>query len=722
MLKGPSGANWAFEGFKVMTEMRLLIADGTPVPLTSKAFDALVVLIENRDRVVTKDELLRSVWPDVDVEEGNLTQQVFLLRKALGESAQQPRCIVTVPGHGYRFTARVNPLPEDVAAPATSSNGDAARPAAQGRGSMFSATGLAGFGVSALLATVLGLGWISLNKAAVPLDFTRHITRITESGKAGLSAISRDGRYVAYVENDGDQYSLWVKQVGTEAKTQVVSRQPLRLGFSTFAPDGKHIYFTRHSARGPMGILSRVPVLGGLETLILDDVDSPVSFSPDGREFVFQRGTAEGPTIVVAAAGGGSQRTLTTLKSPLRFGFFAPDWSPDGKVVAAVVFDASNNSRSIVLLPVDGGSGRELYRTNSGIGRLRWLPDGSGLLTVISEGTDRRVFAGVSGGAIWRIEYPGGRAERLTSDLANHDPCCLDIGANGGVVANAVNTLVSDLFIASADRLDTLRPLTSDHPVVGRHSWLPDNDTMVYRDLRGRLNAVRKDSRAFSLPVPDGQDVAGGVSACGDGRYVVFSAMPGKNIWRVAPNAGGAVKLTSGFLDFNPACSPDGKWVYYASRPTQEASVSLWRVSIEGGTPTPLDVFSSYDVLPSPTGRLIYYATDWVEKGADRNRPDRWEVISSSDHTRLFAVDVTGDATGGMMTKWAPDESGLDYVVTRNGVSNIWRQPLTGGPPVQITRFSMGRIFSFAWSPDGRWLSLAMGAYRSDIVLMSSEP
>ena len=56
-----------------MTEKRLLLGDGTPVPLTSKAFDTLVVLIENRDRVVTKDELLRSVWPDVEVEEGNLT-------------------------------------------------------------------------------------------------------------------------------------------------------------------------------------------------------------------------------------------------------------------------------------------------------------------------------------------------------------------------------------------------------------------------------------------------------------------------------------------------------------------------------------------------------------------------------------------------------------------------------------------------------------------------
>ena len=97
---------------------------------------------------------------------------------------------------------------------------------------------------------------------------------------------------------------------------------------------------------------------------------------------------------------------------------------------------------------------------------------------------------------------------------------------------------------------------------------------MVYRDLNGRVNAVHKDGRAFSLPSPDGQDVAGGVSACGDGRYVVFSAIPGRNIWRVAPNAGGVLKLTSGFNDFNPACSHDGKWVFYASRGTRSMSLS----------------------------------------------------------------------------------------------------------------------------------------------------
>jgi Tol biopolymer transport system component len=279
---------------------------------------------------------------------------------------------------------------------------------------------------------------------------------------------------------------------------------------------------------------------------------------------------------------------------------------------------------------------------------------------------------------------------------------------------------VSDLYVAQADRLDELRQITSDHPVIGRHSWLPDNDTMVYRDLDGRVNAVRKDRRAFSLPAPEGQEATLGVSGCGDGRYVVFSAMPGKNIWRVAPDAGGgAVKLTNGFNDFNPACSPDGKWVLYVSREPTTKWASLWQVSIEGGKPEPLNLFG-YDVLPSPTGRMIFYQTDWVEEGADRNRPARWEVVSSSDRKRLFSVDASGDPAIGTSTRWAPDESGLDYVVTRNGVSNIWRQPLTGGPPVQITHLSVGRIFTFAWSPDGQWLSLGIGVSRSDVILMSS--
>ena len=383
----------------MLTEMRLLLGDGTPVPLTSKAFDTLVLLIENRDRVVTKDELLSSVWPDVAVEEGNLTQQIFLLRKALGESAQQPRYIVTVPGHGYRFTAPVQAISADPATTGVAMDSAASSRTGWNRGGRFTGTSLLVFGTIVLLALVLGSSWKAVDRPGPLLDLTKaRITKVTESGKATNAAISPDGRYVAYVENDGDEYSVWVTQVATDGKTQVVPRQPLVLTNLSFSPDGEYLYFTRGTPRRGGFVLSRVPAIGGLETPILDNVDTPISFSPDGREFVFMRGAGPETRIVVAAAEGGSQRILATRKFPLAFSFLAPDWSPDGKVVAASAIDGSKGTQSIVLLPVDGGSSRELYSSDSGLGRVRWLPDGSGLLTVVSEGIERpRQFGRLSG-------------------------------------------------------------------------------------------------------------------------------------------------------------------------------------------------------------------------------------------------------------------------------------------------------------------------------------
>ena len=230
MLKAPSGTNWEFEGFRVLTEMRLLLGDGTPVPLTSKAFDTLVLLIENRDRVVTKDELLSSVWPDVAVEEGNLTQQIFLLRKALGGE----RAAAALHRHGSRSRVPVH----------RTRTGDVVRPGhdrrrygrrgivANGgnRGWRFIGTGLVVFGTVALLALVLGSSWKAVDRPGLLLDLTKaRIMKVTESGKATNAAISPDGRYVAYVENDGDEYSVWVKQIATDGKTQVLPRQPLVL-------------------------------------------------------------------------------------------------------------------------------------------------------------------------------------------------------------------------------------------------------------------------------------------------------------------------------------------------------------------------------------------------------------------------------------------------------------------------------------------------------------
>ena len=101
------GHVFEFSDFRVDVGKRLLFRKGEPVAILPKAFDILNVLLQHRDRVVTKAELLKAVWPDTFVEEGNLTQNISVLRKTLGESPSEHKFIVTAPGRGYRFSADV---------------------------------------------------------------------------------------------------------------------------------------------------------------------------------------------------------------------------------------------------------------------------------------------------------------------------------------------------------------------------------------------------------------------------------------------------------------------------------------------------------------------------------------------------------------------------------------------------------------------------------------
>jgi DNA-binding winged helix-turn-helix (wHTH) protein/TolB-like protein/Tfp pilus assembly protein PilF len=95
-----------FGRFRLKMAERVLLREGEPVPLTPKVFDILITLVENSGQVVEKDDLMKKVWPTTFVEEGNLTQNVSLLRKALGESAGGVQFIETVPRRGYRFVAQ----------------------------------------------------------------------------------------------------------------------------------------------------------------------------------------------------------------------------------------------------------------------------------------------------------------------------------------------------------------------------------------------------------------------------------------------------------------------------------------------------------------------------------------------------------------------------------------------------------------------------------------
>jgi TolB-like protein/DNA-binding winged helix-turn-helix (wHTH) protein/tetratricopeptide (TPR) repeat protein len=110
---------YEFGPFRLDAERRALLRDGEPIPLTPKAFDLLVVLVEGRDRVAEKAELMRLLWPDRAVEESNLTQNVFALRRALGDGPGDKPYIETIPRHGYRFVAEVRTVQGEAAAPRT---------------------------------------------------------------------------------------------------------------------------------------------------------------------------------------------------------------------------------------------------------------------------------------------------------------------------------------------------------------------------------------------------------------------------------------------------------------------------------------------------------------------------------------------------------------------------------------------------------------------------
>src|SRR5262245_16249831 len=99
--------NYDFGRFRLKSADRVLLREGEPVPLTPKVFDILMTLVEHSGQIVEKDDLMKRVWANTFVEEGNLTRNVSLLRKALGESAGGAQFIETVPRRGYRFVATV---------------------------------------------------------------------------------------------------------------------------------------------------------------------------------------------------------------------------------------------------------------------------------------------------------------------------------------------------------------------------------------------------------------------------------------------------------------------------------------------------------------------------------------------------------------------------------------------------------------------------------------
>ena len=568
---------------------------------------------------------------------------------------------------------------------------------------------LGALAVAAALAYVIVTRSSRTRAPALTLQ-NMQIAPLTNSGNARLAAISPDGRYVVHVHEEAGRQSLWLRQVATSSNVVIVPAAEVGYVGVTFSPDGNYVYYVVREKHQPFNDLYVLPVLGGTARKVIHDVDSAVAFSPDGKSLTFWRQVSATlrSNLLVANQDGSNERTVASVSSPEQMQG-QPGWSPDGGTIAVGVTRFSPVYHvEIAGFPVGGGSPRPLspkffYNMN----QLAWLPDSSGLVATAAEP------ASLTTAQLWVVTVPGGDTRRLTNDLNNYESASLT---------------------GDASRLVTVQRETEAHIWVG-----------PARGSKGATPFARSASRDDGTMDP-------GIVWTADNR-VVFTSLQAPNVelWISDPDGSNAHSLTPGFhICMYPAISPDGRTVFFTS--DKDDAISIWRVDIDGGNlrrVTP----GKFETLPavSPDGRWLLYRTlkgsqtllmkmpvDGGESvkiaggavgGYSVSRDGRWLAYQTlrQQPVRLQMTLVPWEGGGpekliafpNRSFSWTPDGKALAYLDTKEGVTNVWEQPIEGGSPRQVTDFTSELIFSYAWSRDGLKLAVSRGNRRSDVTLFT---
>jgi TolB protein len=302
---------------------------------------------------------------------------------------------------------------------------------------------------------------------------------------------------------------------------------------------------------------------------------------------------------------------------------------------------------------------------------------------------------------------------RITNDLNSYADVSLT--ADSGTISATESELSSTLWTAPRGEAELSRGITSnekDYDGLGGMAWTPDGRILFASYRGGNLDLWISDAdgaNSRQLTRGPGSNINPAVSA--DGRTFVFvSTRTGAScLWKMDSDGRNIVQLTRGGSETLPQISPDGKFVVYQSFATGAGGV--WKVPLEGGEPAQIIQRAFHPVI-SPDGKLL---------AVTKNRTDPpsyyFEIIPVTGGPSIKQSDYPVTDIGVSPT-WSPDGRGLVYLDSREGVGNLWLQPIASGKPKQLTNFTSERIFGFVWSRDGKQLALARGTTSSDIVLI----
>lgn len=702
---------------------------GTLVHMEPRALSVLIYLVEHRDRLVHKSELLDQLWGGAAVSESALTRVIADLRRTLGDDAREPHYIETAHRLGYRFLAEVTP----------SGGSDAASLAAAVATPTVTPTDVDGSAEAQSRATDPGsrrthvfvrYRWLIIAAAAVllltgavamvvtsresmgaaelaPLNARAERTT-TSGGLDHFPSYSPDGQWLAYSSNRQGSFELEVMSLIDSGPPRQITVDGNENVQPAWSPDGKRLAFHSIKRRG----IWIVPASGGEATQLCAFGSRP-AWSKDGQWIAFQSdtladlseqgGTAmPSTTIGIVSPNGGETRQVTRPERPAG-GHGGPTWSPNGQFL---VFTTYLSGRSqLMAIDVDGTNLRAIDCGSALCSDPVFAPDGKALYYgvaqpgPVSEIWRLRLAAnGVATGAPVAIAVLPGNTRHKQ----------LAVSPDGRELAYSLISTLRNLWELplqpNAAPMAPPRALTSDTSGNFMPAFSPDGKRLVFVSSRNSRAELHVMDLATRVTTPVGIKVPAifpGFTA--DGRGLIFSAALGdvERIMTAAPDGSGARTWPVEIEANHPRLSPSGDRLAFDSAASGRRQV--WTADLASGM--------AQQVTTAP-GSVSYPC--WSPRGDQLAVQIRREahtylgIVPSRGGHLSTLVDAPGHSWAG---GWSPDGDKIVFAGSRDGRWNIWWVSLSTREQRQLT--DNGRTGAYvrypAWSPDGQRIVYEQG-------------
>ncbi|MBE0567372.1 MAG: TIR domain-containing protein [Krumholzibacteria bacterium] len=573
--------------------------------------------------------------------------------------------------------------------------------------------------VGLLLAAALGIVLYSLSplrppRALEPAEETISFKPLTGDGLTHSSAISPDGKYLAYTRIEAGRTGLRLKQIETGSESTLVQGGARGIKSPIFSPDGVYVFFvmnagTPEAPDGAVSNLYRISMLGGEPRIVTSGVvDRRFDCSPDGRRLVFKRIVGDSTRIMVVGTDGTGERQIAAGRHEQSMRHCIA-WSADGAEVLTARRDSISGFLDLIALPVAGGTprivGGDPWQT---VLDIRPLVDGSGLLVL-----GKPVPAVGLNINLWLLRTGAENFTALTNDVTMYyqvtsDRSCRNLALN---YYGAKRTL----RIIEMGPGGRVRDISTDLVANGRVLWAGDDRLLVNQSVGSRIGLVLVDVRDGTIRnVPTDVEYVAEMDLSTDRRVMAFrSYLGGGNaIWLANGDGSSPRNLTeSGGDEINPQLAPDGRWLVYSRRDTPAKPWYIWKRSLVDGSASPLLDTPGTGPRISPDGtRLVAVFRDPTTGGSRL-------ALASTAGGELQPVTVPDDHD---LLCWNPDGSGFTSSSRAGGRLVIWDLPLSGGAPRQLAEFpaNLEKITDAAWSPDGGSLAVCLEVAAYDALLL----